>query len=122
VEKALEIHPKEKHYLMSRALYLFTMFEGMSKSNLMKSYYNASEDAALDVIEIEHNNLVALFILLNLSCKARAQLDDIQPLRPPEDYAIRIKDVSEYLGYIAWAEIYISLDKDEEAEEVLSDL
>lgn len=122
VEKALEIHPKEKHYLMSRALYLFTMFEGMSKSNLMKSYYNASEDAALDVIEIEHNNLVALFILLNLSCKARAQLDDIQPLRPPEDYAIRIKDVSEYLGYIAWAEIYISLNKDEEAEEVLSDL
>lgn len=46
----------------------------------------------------------------------------IKPISPAEDYAIRIKSVSEYMGYISWAEIYFSLGKKEEAEEVLIDL
>lgn len=47
---------------------------------------------------------------------------NIKSVKPPEDYAIRIKAISEYLGYIAWSDIYASLNKNSEAEEVLMDL
>lgn len=44
------------------------------------------------------------------------------PSASPEDYAIRIKHLNQYLGYLAWVEVYESLGKLEDAEDVLIDL
>jgi hypothetical protein len=94
---------------------------------LTKKYFEQCEQGALDVLKYDPNNLVALYILLLLSCEARVLKNTgknilIESVSHAEDYAIRIKSVSEYLGYISWSEIYLSLDKKEEAEEVLVDL
>lgn len=94
---------------------------------LTKKYFCQCEDAAVEVLKYDKLNLIALYILLNLSCEARMLANSrecisIEPLRSPEDYAIRIRAVSPYMGYIAWADVYESMGKTQEAEEVLTDL
>lgn len=49
-------------------------------------------------------------------------MPDLTPVAPPEDYACRIKNHHQYLGYIAWSEVYESLGKHQEVEEILLDL
>lgn len=65
--------------------------------------------------------------MLNLSCEARTQArsengPNLEPVRPSENFACRIKEANEYLGYIAWSDVYMSINKPKEAEEVLIDL
>ena len=75
----------------------------------------------------DSQNLVALYILLLIGWESRKKANEIKketfsPKKPAEEYAVQIKEISDYLGYIAWSEIYLSCGKDEDAEEVLSDL
>ena len=81
----------------------------------------------MQVIKIEPENLLALYILLNLSWEAAIESraeggQDYEPSGKPEEYALKIKEIHKYLGYIAWSDAYAALGKAAEAEEVLVDL
>ena len=47
---------------------------------------------------------------------------DVTPVAPPEEYACRIRNLHQYLGYIAWSEVYESTGELDKVEEILSDL
>jgi hypothetical protein len=94
---------------------------------LIKKYFFQAEQAAIEVLKHDKRNLIALYILLNLSCEAREMcssedMPNLEPSGPPEDYACRIKSLNPYLGYLAWAEVYHSLGKTQEEEDLILDL
>jgi hypothetical protein len=64
---------------------------------------------------VDPKNINALFVLLNLSIllqKNQAYLQ-IEIKHCPEEYALKIKEMDNYLGYLAWAEIYLATKKTE---------
>lgn len=76
------------------------------------------------MLKHDSKNLLALYILLNLSWEAAEQSleGEDSKLGQPEEYAWKIKSIHKYLGYIAWSDAYSAMGKNTEAEEVLIDL
>ena len=94
---------------------------------MIRKYYFQAEEAAGNVLKVDKRNLIALYILLSLSCEARKMSNsesspNITPSSPPEDYAVKIKNLNHYLGYLAWGEVYESLGQSEKHENLLVDL
>ncbi|CAI2369054.1 unnamed protein product [Moneuplotes crassus] len=127
IKKALTSNPREPQYLCLKALYLYTIMQCNEKEDSYEEYFKECENTCLKTLKYDQNNLTALYILLVLSCEARDRANKakdicVSPEKPAEEYAVRIKEISDYLGYIAWSEIYICAGKVTDAEEVLEDL
>jgi len=62
------------------------------------------------LLSIAPNNVTCLFVLLYLILEIEAQKSTLKiiPKFKVEDIAVRIKENDPYIGYLAWAEIYLS--------------
>lgn len=84
--------------------------------------------AALNTsLELNQDSLATLFMLVKLCAYAEkyeaTRFQGLKFKRKAKDYALKIKVFDEYMGYLAWAEIYVSMpEKRELGIQVLEDL
>ena len=79
---------------------------------LVKRDLRECEDSLLLSCKLNHisKSVAALFLLLKVTIhiEKRKSILKMTPLRKKQEYALKISKIDQYMGYIAWAEIYLS--------------
>lgn len=122
-EYALKGSKREPIYCLWSALSLLYLFRRANSTEKKLRLASKCQKYAIESLEANYYNLNAVFILLNLYLEARVLGEfDFKPEFTAEDLAVWAKEVNEYKGYLAWAEIYIKRGDIKFAKEVLEEL
>ena len=78
--------------------------------------FKKSEEALLKALKLERNNTAVTYALFVVTLAAEKEGNKLRlvPKREAEEYALRLKKESQYMGYIAWAEVNLSREKKRE--------
>lgn len=121
IAKACRMRPRDKVYSLWNSLIAFyrVSFGNLSSVNdpkelpsLKKQMQDCYSTLAAG-LEVAPDSLATLFMLLKLCAYAeryeQTRFQGLRFKRKARDFALRIKNADEYMGYLAWAEIYVSL-------------
>ena len=98
------------------------------KSTKVETAFLNCENAALGAFTRQQDNFALMYLILILSCDKLALQKTHKgmhnsTLKPPANYASKIMKRNKYMGYIAWAEIYLrDKKKFKLGNDVLNDL
>eukprot|EP00347_Sterkiella_histriomuscorum_P002786 403366804 len=91
----------------------------------VQKWLRESDRCLTKVLKLKKDSIAAMFLLLKLSLWSQKYVKKYKYslARHPKDYALKLKKQSDYYGYLAWAEVYISQrEKRQLGIQVLEDL
>jgi len=119
-------HGDPLYYLWKGFILFYILFSRLdSQLDTLKYLVQDCEKSLTVASKLNPESTAALYALLKLSLYTERNQKrlKIASRKKPQDYGLKIQKVNKYLGYVAWAEIYLNRkDKRELGLEVLQEL